>query len=152
MKRLIVITLLFFFVITASPVFAQTPSFKVVWKQGIILGLLVPSNTTKEQLKDFICKIRQGKKDKTLSKFLPPVNLGLTDKYTNFIVFIFSDPKWATIEEYKKYENAGMNNKVAKTYLKHVVASYWYDADDKEYGSLGHDDGVLKSKNYKKLF
>ena len=152
MKRLIVITLLFFFVITASPVFAQTPSFKVAWKQGIILGLLVPPYTTKEQLKDFIYKIRQGKKDKTLSKFLPPVNLGLTDKYTNFIVLIFSDPKWATTEEYYKYEKAGMESKVAKTYLNHVVASYWYDADDKEYGSLGHDDGVLKSKNYKKLF
>ena len=152
MKRLIVITLLFFFVITALPVFAQTPSFKVVWKQGIILGLLVPPNTTKEQLKDFIYKIRQGKKDKTLSNFLPPVNLGLTDKYTNFIVFIFSDPKWATTEEYKKYERAGMKSTAAKTYLNHVVASYWYDADDKEYGSLGHDDGILKSNNYKKLF
>jgi hypothetical protein len=152
MKRLIVITLLFFFVITVSPVFAQTPSFKVAWKEGIILGLLVPPNTTKEQLKDFIYKIKQGKKDKTLSKFLPPVNLGLADKYTNFIVLVFSDPKWATTEEYYKYERAGMKNTVAKTYLNHVVASYWYDADDKEYGSLGHDDGVIKSNNYKKLF
>jgi len=152
MKRFIVITLLFFFVVTTSSVFAQTSSFKVAWKEGIILGLLVPPNTTKEQLKDFIYKIKQGKKDKTLSKVLPPVNLGLTDKYTNFIVLIFSDPKWATIEEYKKYEKAGMKNKVAEIYLNHVVASYWYDFDDKEYGSLGHDDGVLKSKNYKKLF
>ena len=140
-----------FFMFTINTAFAQT-SFKVTWKEGIILGLLVPPNTTKEQLKDFIYKIKQGKKDKTLSKFLPPVNLGLTDKYTNFIVFIFSDPKWATTEEYKKYEKAGMGNKVAKTYLNHVVASYWYDFDGKEYGSLGHDDGVLKSNNYKKLF
>jgi len=69
------------FLFTINTAFAQT-SFKVVWKEGIILGLLVPQNTTKEQLKDFIYKIRQGKKDKTLSKFLPPVNLGLTDKYT----------------------------------------------------------------------
>jgi hypothetical protein len=152
MKRFTVMTLLFLFVVVAAPVFAQTLSFKVAWKEGIILGLLVPPNTNKEQLKDFIYKIKQGKKDKTLSKFLPPVNLGLTDKYTNFIVLIFSDPKWATIEEYKKYEKAGMNNKVSKTYLNHVVASYWYDFDGKEYGCLGHDDGIIKSSNYKKLF
>ena len=152
MKRVIVITLLLFFFTTVSSSFAQTPPFKVVWKQGVIIGLLVPDNTKKEQLKDFIYKIRQGRKDKTLSKFLPPVNLGLSDKYSNFIVFIFSDPKWATTEEYKKYERAGMGSKVAKIYLNHVVASYWYDFDGKEYGSLGHDDGALKSSNYKKLF
>ena len=152
MKRLLsIMTFIMLYLFTINTAFAQT-SFKVAWKEGINSGLLVPPNTTKEQLKDFIYKIRQGKKDKTLSKFLPPVNLGLTDKYTNFIVFVFSDPKWATIEEYKKYEKAGMKSSVAKTYLNHVVASYWYDFDGKEYGSLGHDDGLLKSSNYKKLF
>ncbi len=152
MKRFIVVTLFLFVVTMVSSSFAQTPSFKVAWKEGIILGLLVPENTKKEQLKDFIYKIRQGRKDKTLSTFLPPVNLGLPDKYYNFIVLIFSDPKWATTEEYKKYERSGMGSKVAKKYLNHVVASYWYDFDGKEYGSLGHDDGALKSSNYKKLF
>jgi hypothetical protein len=151
MKRLLcIMALIIVFLFTINAAFAQT-SFKVAWKEGIILGLLVPPNTTKEQLKDFVYKIRQGKKDKTLSKFLPPV-LGLMWKDNNFIVLIFSDPKWATIEEYKKYEKAGMESKVVKTYLNHVVASYWYDFDGKEYGSLGHDDGVLKSNNYKKLF
>ncbi len=131
--------------------FAHT-SFKVAWKEGIILGLLMPPNTTKEQLKAFIYKIRQGKKDKTLSKFLPPVNLKFTDKYTTFIIFIFSDQKWATHEAYMKYEKSDMKSKVAKTYLNHIAASYLYDLDDKEYGSLGYDDGSIKSVHYKKLF
>jgi hypothetical protein len=139
------------FLFRINTAFAQT-SFEVAWKEGIILGLIVPPNTTKKQLKDFIYKIRQGKKDKTLSKFLPPVNLGLTDKYTTFIVFIFSDPKWATHEAYMKYERSDMKSKVAKTYLNHIAASYWYDLDDKEYGSLGYDDGGIKSVHYKKLF
>jgi hypothetical protein len=151
MKRMIVIALCLFVVMVSSS-FAETPQFKVVWKQGIILGLLMPENTKVEQLKEFIYKIRQGRKDKTLSKFLPPINLGLSDKYANFIVFVFLDAKWATIEEYQKYEKASMQSKVAKTYLNHVVASYWYDFDGKEYGSLGHDDGAVKSGNYKKLF
>jgi hypothetical protein len=56
MKRIIIVTLFLFLIVTASSAFAQTPSFKVTWKEGIILGLLVPPNTTKEQLKDFIYK------------------------------------------------------------------------------------------------
>ena len=152
MKRLLCITVLIMvFLFTINTAFSQS-SFKVAWKKGIVLGLLVPPNTTKEQLKDFIYKIRRGKQDKTLSKFLPPINLKLSDKYTSFIIFIFSDPKWATIEEYNKYEKEGMDSKVAQTYLNHVLASYWYDRDDREYGGLGHNDGVLKSNNYEKLF
>ncbi len=139
------------FLFITNTAFAQT-SFKVAWKEGIILGLLVPPNTTKKQLKGFIYKIRQGKKDKTLSKFLPPVNLGLTDKYSTFIVLIFSDPKWATHEAYMKYERSDMKSKVAKTYVNHIAASYWYDLDGKEYGSLGYDDGGIKSVHYRKLF
>jgi len=55
MKRLLCIMALImvFFMFTINTAFAQTP-FKVTWKEGIILGLLVPPNTTKEQLKDFI--------------------------------------------------------------------------------------------------
>ena len=141
--------MVFLFIINTA--FAQT-SFKVTWKEGIIISLLVPPNTTKKQLKDFIYKIRQGKKDKTLSKFLPPVNLKFADKYIEFIVFIFSDPKWATHEAYMKYEKSDMKSKVAKTYLNHIAASYWYDLNDEEYGSLGYDDGGIESVHYEKLF
>ena len=41
MKRVIVFTLFLFVVTTVSSAFAQTPSFKVAWKEGIILGLLI---------------------------------------------------------------------------------------------------------------
>ena len=156
MKRVIVVTLFLFVVITASSVFAHTPSFKVAWKQGVIMGLLVPPNTTKEQLKDLIYKFRQAKKEKTLSALIPPVNLGLPDKYTAFIIFIFSDPKWSTSEEYKKYESASIKTAkgraISRAYINHIMAYYQYDIDDKEYGSLGFDDYGDKSVHYKKLF
>jgi rRNA maturation protein Nop10 len=126
--------------------------FKVAWKTGIIIGLIVPSNTTEMQLKDMIYKFRKARKEKTLASMIPPINAGLIDKYANFIVFIFSDPKWATLEEYTKYERSDMNSKVSKIYLNHIAASYWYDFDGKEYGSIGHDEGGLKSAHYKKLF
>src|SRR4030066_165643 len=157
MKRVIVVTLFLFVVITASSVFAQTPSFKVAWKQGIILGLLVPPNTTKEQLKDLVYKFRQARKEKTLSALIPPVNLGLPDKYTGFMIFIFSDPKWATSEEYKKYETASSTTAkgraISKAYTNHIMAYYEYEFQDgKEYGLLGFDDYGNKSVHYKKLF
>jgi len=69
MKRLLrIMAVIIVFLFTINTALAQT-SFKVAWKEGKILCLLVPPNTTKEQLKDFIYKIRQGKKDKTLSSY-----------------------------------------------------------------------------------
>jgi hypothetical protein len=157
MKRVIVVTLFLFVVITASSVFAQTPSFKVAWKQGIIMGLLVPPNTTKEQLKYLIYKFRQARKEKTLSALIPPVNR-LPDPYTGFIIFIFSDPKWATSEEYYKYESASTITAkglaISRAYINHIMAYYEYEFQDgKEHGSLGFDDcNGDKSVHYKKLF
>jgi hypothetical protein len=107
-----------------SSVFAQTPSFKVAWKEGIILGLLVPSNTTKQQLEDLVNKLRKAKKENKLSSMLPPINLGLSDKYSIFTIFIFADPKWATPEEYKKYEMASMTSQAGKSYFKNIFESY----------------------------
>jgi len=150
-KRLCAASLSVAFVLSVAAVFAQ-PAFKVVWKQGIILGLLVPPNTTKAELTSLVQKFRKARQDRTLPSMIPPVNTGLVDKYANFIVFIFSDPQWATPEKYKSYEAAGMKSKTAQTYLDHIAASYWYDLDGKEYGGLGHSDGVIKSKHYKKLF
>lgn len=156
MKRVIVVTLFLFVVITASSILAQPPSFKLAWKQGIIMGLLVPPNTTKEQLRDLVYKFRQAKREKTLSALIPPVNLGLPDKYTAFTILIFSDPKWATSEEYKQYESASIKTAtgraISKAYINHIIASYEYDIDGKEYGSLGFDDYGDKSVHYKKLF
>jgi len=43
-------------------------------------------------------------------------------------------------------------NTLARAYLNHMVASYQYDIDGKEYGEIGHSDGLIKSRNYKKLF
>jgi hypothetical protein len=156
MKRVIALTLFLFVTIAASSTFAQTPSFKVAWKQGIILGLLVPPNTKKAELMNLILKFRQAKKAKTLPALIPPVNLGLPDKYTAFMIFIFSDPKWATVEEYKKYESASTKSAegraISRAYINHIIASYEYDTDGKEYGSMGFDDYGDKSAHYEKLF
>ena len=126
MKRVIVVTLFLFVVITASSVFAQTPSFKVAWKQGIILGLLVPPNTTKEQLKDLIYKFRQARKEKTLSALIPPVNLGLPDKYTGFMIFIFSDPNGQLLKNIKNMKLPVQQLPRAGQYPRHIQITSWH--------------------------
>lgn len=123
-------------IVNTSPI-VNTYSFKVAWKTGIIMGLIVPSTTTNKQLTDFIYKFRQARKENKLSELIPPVNLGLSDKYANFIILIFNDAKWATLEEYNKYEKSGMDSNTAKSYVNHIVASYQYELDGKEYGALG---------------
>ena len=158
MKRLSFLWILINIIIlfSSTSVFAQTPPFKVAWKKGIIIGLIVPSTTTKKQLTDLIYTFRQAKKEKTLSTLIPPINLGLPDKYTTFTIIIFSDPKWATSEKYNNYESASIKTAkgraISKAYIDHIIASYEYDIDGKEYGALGYDEGNDKSVHYKKLF
>lgn len=147
-------------VILLSVAIAQAqpaPPLAFAWKEGIIMGLTVPSKTTKEQLKTLIHKLRQAKKDNNLASLIPPVNLGLKDKYVGFILLIFSDQKWATQTEYKKYERADDNTSAgratSRAYLNHIAASYSLElADGKEEGALGYYDGIARSAHFKKLF
>jgi hypothetical protein len=127
-------------------------SYKITWKQGIILGILVPSNTTPSQLKDLIFKFKKAKKDQTLSSMIPPVNLGLEDKYTTFIIYVFSDPKWSSTTEYGMYERSDAGSRMEKAFLNHVVASYTYELDGKEYGAIGVEACGFRNKYYQKLF
>jgi len=158
MKRLsfLLIFLYIFILLSSSSVFAQTPPFKVAWKTGIIIGLVVPSKTTKKQLTDLIHTFRLARRNNTLSSLLPPITPGLPDKYAMFIIYIFSDQKWATLEKYKEYETANIKTAkgraISSSYINHIIASYEYELDGKEYGTLGYDDGGDKSAHYKKLF
>ena len=70
---------------------------------------------------------------------------------------IFSDQKWATQTEYKKYERADDNTSAgrasSRAYLNHIAASYSLElADGKEEGALGYYDGIARSAHFKKLF
>lgn len=129
-------------------------SIKVVWKKGVIVGLLVPPNYTKQQLKSLIYKLREARKNKSLNKYIPPTTPGMPyDQYSEVIVLVFSNPKWAIEEQYKLYERSGMRSTSARLYLNSINASYEYnDLDGKEYGALGYDEGGLRSKHFVKLF
>jgi len=71
------LTLITLGTIVSTEAFAQEiPSFKVVGKDLTSLSILVPSNTTKEQLKNLIYKFRDARKGNYLSKMIPPTTKG----------------------------------------------------------------------------
>jgi hypothetical protein len=162
MKKVIIIIsvlLVICNILPKSSVAAQNiPQIQVVWRSGIIVSVLVASNTTSDQLKSLIHEFRKARMASSLTKYIPATTPGVKgDPHAQVIIFVFSDPKWATENEYKKYERASMTSQAgkttAKTYLNHIRASYeWNMLDGKEYGSLGYDEGGMRSASYKTLF
>jgi len=161
-KVIIIISLLFLMIcnisLTSSVTAQNIPKIQVVWRSFIIVSVLVPPKTTTEQLKSLIYEFKKAKMSSSLTKYIPATTPGIKgDPHAQVIIFVFSDPKWATEDEYKKYERASMRTKagksIAQTYLNHIRASYeWYKLEAKEYGSLGYDEGGMQSASYKKLF
>lgn len=134
------------------------PKIQFVWRSGIIVSVIVPANTTADQLKSLIYEFKKARMASSLTKYIPATTPGMKGvPHAQVIIFVFSDPKWATEEEYKKYEHASMRSQagksVSKTYLNHIRASYeWDKFEKKEYGALGYDEGGTRSASYKKLF
>lgn len=129
------------------------PQIQCVWRDGGMCGVLVPANTTSGQLKSLIWEFRGARAGRSLTRYIPGIK---GDPHMRVMIYVFSDPKWATQNEYKKYERASTETQpgksISKAYLNHIRASYEYDPAGKEYGSLGHDDGLMRSVSYKKLF
>jgi len=162
MNKIITTSALILLIIIVLPALGRAaqniPKIQVVWRSGIIVSVLVASNTTSDQLKSLINEFRKARITSSLTKYIPATTPGIKgNPYSQVIIFVFSDPKWATENEYKKYERASMRSQagkiIAKTYLNHIRASYeWNMLDGKEYGSLGYDEGGTRSTSYKKLF
>lgn len=163
MRKVIIIISVLLLVIcnilpTLSVAAQNIPQIQVVWRSNIIVSVLVASNTTSDQLKSLIHEFSKARKAFSLTKYIPATTPGIKgDPHAQVIIFIFSDPKWAIENEYYKYERASMTSQEGKstaiTYLNHIRASYEYNMiDGKEYGSLGYDEGGMRSASYKKLF
>ena len=144
---------------STTPTIAYKPihkDYEITWKKGVKVGLLVPTNTSKEQLKNIVYEFKQAKQNNTLSGLIPPVNTTAYDKYAIFTVLIFSDPKWSNPSEYDKYSSAitetAKDKAIVKAYLNHIAAYYEFGESEREHGALGYNDGADKSIHYKKLF
>jgi len=121
------------------------PQIQTVWRSGIIVGVLVPAKTTTDQLKSLIFEFKKARISSSLTRYIPATTPGIKgNPHAQVIIFVFSDPKWASEAEHKKYERASMRTQarksISRNYLNHIKASYEWDKlnylEGKEYGSF----------------
>jgi hypothetical protein len=135
---------------------SKLPKFEVVGRDKTTLSIVVPRNTTSEQLQTLILQFRAARKSNSLSTMIPATTPGgqLGD-YAIIWVLVLADRGWASTDNLQRFINSGVESapdkKYDKEYVKHIKAEYFY-SDSEEYGNLGYDDGEYQSPNYKKLF
>jgi RNA polymerase subunit RPABC4/transcription elongation factor Spt4 len=140
---------------TPSTTKQNSSEFVVTWHSGIFWGLLVPENTTDQQLESLIYKFQEAKKSNYLSKIIPVTNPKIIDnENAQITILIFSEPEWASLDQNNKYIHTRGPDIIARLYLNHIRASYEYDciSSKKESGSIGYDEGGLRSVHLKELF
>lgn len=144
------------------------PKFKIAAKfksLGTVYSILVPKDTTNEQLEALIRRFRDARKGGYLSILIPPTTKGgKHGDYAAVELYVFSEQDWASNSKFSKFMNASTSNasdiKFAKEYCKHIKAYYLYPlvGEKHEIGSVGyfeHNSGYGKGQCtpfYKKLF
>jgi len=130
------------------------PTFKVIGQDMTSFSILVPQNTTKEQLKALIYEFRNTRKNNKLPSLIPGAAKG-GQQLGVIWIFVFSEPDWATTNKLQKFIKSSLKSatdkQFDKEYVKHIKAEYYYSSLG-EYGNFGYDDGIVRSPNYKKLF
>jgi len=124
-------------------------------------AVLVPPDTTNEQVAHLLQRFKRARIDETLVQYVPPTSKG--DRLgTHAIadIYIFSESEWATPEAlravakgpHSKDSRLGFNEVV-----RHVRGHYainLHDAENRDRGSLGYadEDGSHYGTEYKELF
>jgi hypothetical protein len=129
--------------------------FKVTAQYRTNLALLVPSETQNEQLKNLVLALRKARQENKLGQLLPPTTPGGSKgPYGIVVVYVYSEPEWATVAALQKCVNASANTPLYVECGKHVRAHFFYGAQpETEEGSVGYAEGKqIYTKHYQKLF
>lgn len=130
------------------------PSFKVVGQDSTAVSVVVTPNTTEAQLVAVINNFRAARMSGTLAKLIPPTTpKGSRGPYGIVMVFVFSNPIWATSERPHAFMNNPRQNGMSesdKAFGNNIRAYYYYTSlGSHELGSIGHEGYTAK---YRKLF
>jgi len=133
-----------------------TPEFKVIAKHTTVLSILVHRGATDEHIKALIYKFKETRLNNTMSKMISATTKGgAFGDYGIVWILIFSEPEWATQDKLQKFINSSAKNPSNREfdieYANHIRGEYYYSFS-KEYGTLGYDDGIVRSQLYQKLF
>ena len=120
-------------------------------------SVLVPADTTEEQLVNIIYEIRKAREGNYLNTYFPPTTPnGTMGEYAVIGIFVFSDPDMAyssSLEKYMRSSNTPSDVKFYQQYAEKVLAYYYSIVLDVEFGCLGlRDTNVKPTTTYKKLF
>ncbi len=149
------------------------------------LALLMPKNSSKEDLKSLILTLRQVRQDNNFIKFgIPPTTPEghfdesapmfrnfhkLYGNYALIVIYVFTDPEWATSDNLRKFDSPTDSEFEDKLYHRnfipefsqHVKAFYWWQAYpyECEIGTLGFKSNISEfnadkdqGANYEALF
>lgn len=133
----------------------QLPSFKVAGQHVTNLAVLVPKDTSNEQLKTLVLALREARRENRLGQLLPPTTpRGNRGPHGIAAVYIYSEPDRATTDTLRKCVNASANTPLYTECGRHVRAYYFYAAQpENEEGSVGYAEGKqVFTKSYQKLF
>lgn len=130
------------------------PSFKVAGRDSTALSIAVPPDTTEAQLAALVNNFRAARMNGTLAKLIPATTpKGSRGPHGIVMIFVFSDPAWATSERLHAFINNPRTSGISssdKTFGQKIRAYYYYTAlGPHEIGSIGHED---YTSTYKRLF
>jgi hypothetical protein len=128
------------------------------------VAVLVPPDTTNEQIAHLLERFKRARIDETLVQYVPPTTKG--DKlgpHTIADIYIFSESQWATPEALRALAEGPHNrgNKPGtlsfRDVVKYVRGHYvinLHEAEHRDRGSLGYADeaGSAYGTDYKELF
>lgn len=125
------------------------PQFKITGYVTSGLVLLVPPDTSNDQLRTLINEFRSARANNALPMLIPPTTKGgAAGDYGVVWIFVFSEEQWATRNNVLAYTTS---KTVDQEIVNHIRAEYYYGAGT-EYGNLGCRDEKDKSPFYEYIF
>ena len=130
------------------------------------VAVLVPPDTTDEQVSQLLVRFKKARFDETLVQYIPPTTKGnKLGPHAIADIYVFSEREWATADTLRivalgPHSPTGAKKKSGPTFaeaISHVRGHYvinLHEAEHRERGSLRYadEDGGTRTPRYKELF
>jgi hypothetical protein len=130
------------------------------------VAVLVPPDTTDEQVAQLLQRFKKARHDKTLEQYIPPTTKGnKLGPHAIANIYVFSEREWATPDTLRvvalgPHSPQDSKKKGGPTFaeaINHVRGRYvinLHEAEHREHGSIGYadEDSGTHTLNYTELF